>query len=113
MTMRTIHDLVARYGTTARTLRFYEEAGLFKPHRRRRERLYDDAQVALIDRIMAWRAVGLPVSDIQRILMDGADEIALLRAQARAVLRERHDLEAKAARLNQMMHARFAEADAA
>lgn len=113
MTMRTILDLVARYGTTSRTIRYYEQMGLVTPYRRGCERLYDRDQVVRLDQVMEWRRVGVPVADIQRILMDGEDETTVLRTRLRAIAAEHAKLDAQEADLKRQLHARFAEADAA
>lgn len=63
--MHDIHEVCGLLGTTSRTLRFYEEKGLItstKTDSARRQ--YTDAQLEQIRRVLALRALGLPVKAI-------------------------------------------------
>ena len=66
----TTGDLARRTGTTLRTVRFYEEAGLLRPTVReeggRRRYLEDD--VARLEFISDLRELGLSLDDIRRML---------------------------------------------
>ena len=52
----TIHDLVAEFSLTARTLRFYEEKGLLSPLRRGQERLYSRRDRARLKLVLMGRS---------------------------------------------------------
>jgi len=64
----TIHDLVAEFSLTARTLRFYEEKGLLSPLRRGQERLYSRRDRARLKLVLMGRSVGFSLEDIADML---------------------------------------------
>jgi DNA-binding transcriptional MerR regulator len=69
-----VGELAARTGLTVRTLHHYDEIGLLRPERRTSSghRLYGEAEVERLQRIVSLRAVGLPLEEIAQVL-DGAD----------------------------------------
>jgi len=70
----TVGDLAKRSGLTVRTLHHYEELGLLVPSARTDSgyRLYTDADVRTLHRILAYRHMGLPLKDIGPLLAPGA-----------------------------------------
>jgi DNA-binding transcriptional MerR regulator len=70
----TVGDLAKRSGLTVRTLHHYEELGLLVPSARTDSgyRLYTDADVHTLHRILAYRHMGLPLKDIGPLLAPGA-----------------------------------------
>ena len=64
----TIHDLVAEFSLTARTLRFYEEKGLLSPQRRGQERLYSRRDRARLKLVLMGRSVGFSLEDTRDML---------------------------------------------
>ena len=64
----TIHDFVAEFSLTARTLRFYEEKGLLTPQRRGQERLYSRRDRARLKLVLMGRSVGFSLEDIADML---------------------------------------------
>ena len=64
----TIHDFVAEFSLTARTLRFYEEKGLLTPQRRGQERLYSRRYRARLKLVLMGRSVGFSLEDIADML---------------------------------------------
>jgi len=64
----TIHDLVAEFEVTSRTLRFYEEKGLLAPSRRGQDRLYSRRDRARLKLILRGKRFGIPLEDIRQIL---------------------------------------------
>lgn len=113
MSDATMHELVQRFDTTSRTIRYYETMGLVTPRRQGNQRFYDRAQVVRLERVMEWRRVGVPISDIQTILFYGTDETAVLRTRLRTIAEERKKLDAQQADLIRQLHARFADPEAA
>jgi DNA-binding transcriptional MerR regulator len=99
--MRRIGEVAAATGLTVRTLHHYDEIGLLAPsgHSERGYRLYSDADLERLYRIVALRRLGFPLAEIGALLdADGADPRPLVRAQLerldeeaqlRARLRER------------------------
>src|SRR5438067_6035692 len=68
-----IGELAATAGVSVRTLRHYEAVGLLEPAGRTEAgyRLYADADVARLYRILALRSLGLTLEDIGRCLAAG------------------------------------------
>ena len=64
----TIHDLVAEFKTTARTLRFYEEKGLVAPGRRGQERLYSRRDRARLKLVLMGKSVGFSLDEVRDML---------------------------------------------
>ena len=98
----SIRSAAQRYGVSARTLRFYEEAGLLDSHRApdSRYREYDDMQLQRIEWILLLRRLSFSVEDIGHLLK-GSDMADIL-AQ-RVTASDRQLLEIREA--NQLLHA--------
>jgi DNA-binding transcriptional MerR regulator len=64
----TIHDLVAEFDTTSRTLRFYEEKGLLAPARRGQDRIYSRRDRARLKLVLMGRAVGFSLEEVRDML---------------------------------------------
>lgn len=65
----TISDLVERYDTSLRTLRFYEQHGLVRPGRPRpNTRVYTRADVERLDFVFDCRLTGMSVRSIASLL---------------------------------------------
>jgi DNA-binding transcriptional MerR regulator len=61
-----IGELAERAGTSARTLRYYEERGLVRPRRDTNGyRQYDDAELRVVHEIRSLLAVGFGMDDIK------------------------------------------------
>jgi MerR family transcriptional regulator, thiopeptide resistance regulator len=89
--MRTVGEVSEMTGVTVRTLHHYDEIGLLAPRGRSQAgyRLYAYADLARLQEILVWRALGFSLSEIQSILDDPAyDRIAALRRQRELVERE-------------------------
>jgi len=75
-----INAAAKTYRVSARTLRFYEEAGLLTSHRKNASyREYDEAQMHRLGLIVLLRRLSFSVKDIEGLLLaDGADFRAAL-----------------------------------
>jgi MerR family transcriptional regulator, Zn(II)-responsive regulator of zntA len=63
-----IGAIAERLGTTVRTLRFYEERGLVRPHRSPKgTRLYDEEQEARFAALLALTRLGFSLEDLVRL----------------------------------------------
>jgi DNA-binding transcriptional MerR regulator len=67
-----IGDLAAMFGTTARTLRYYEELGLLKSSDREEgvHRRYPEQNVVYLKRIMQLKDYGLMLGEIKEFFAD-------------------------------------------
>jgi len=84
----TVHKLAQLAGVSERTLRYYDETGLLTPARITEAgyRIYGAAEVDLLQQILFYRELGLPLRDIARILHDsGFDPAAALRGHLAAL----------------------------
>jgi DNA-binding transcriptional MerR regulator len=82
--LRAIGDIARRAGVTTRTLRYYQEMNLLHPSgvTRRGNRLYSDADVERLQRILELRDVmGFDLERI-RLILETEDRLAALRAEA-------------------------------
>lgn len=81
--MRTVRQVAELTGVSVRTLHYYDEIGLLKPSAATDAgyRLYDDAALARLQRILLYREVELPLEDIRRLLADETDAARALEAQ--------------------------------
>jgi MerR family transcriptional regulator, thiopeptide resistance regulator len=89
--MRTVGDVAALAGVTVRTLHHYDELGLLCPSGRSDAgyRLYSYEDLARLQEILVWRALGFPLARIQAMLDDPAhDRVAALARQRELVERE-------------------------
>ncbi|MEZ5841482.1 MAG: MerR family DNA-binding transcriptional regulator [Hyphomicrobiales bacterium] len=64
----TIGDLAREFGTTLRTLRFYEDKGLLNPKREGQQRLYSRRDRARLGLILRGKRVGFSLSEIREML---------------------------------------------
>ena len=87
-------------GVTVRTLHHYDEIGLVRPAGRSAAgyRLYAAADLLRLQRVLAYRELGLGLDEIGALLDGGDDEVALLR-------RQRDALADRIARLQQVLAA--------
>lgn len=93
-TVKTLADLS---GVTPRTLRWYDETGLLKPLRVTPAgyRIYGPAQVDRLQQILFYRALGLGLEEIGRLLDDPAfDRRAALRGHLEQLTARRTQLDA-------------------
>ncbi len=63
-----IGELAKSYAVTLRTLRFYEDKGLLKPHREGTTRLYTRRDVARLKLILLGRKVGFSLREVKQML---------------------------------------------
>src|SRR3990167_1934164 len=66
----TVNKLAKLSGVSARTLHFYDEIGLLKPayYGENNYRYYKEEQLLMLQQILFYRELGMPLSDIQRII---------------------------------------------
>ncbi|MGF0115054.1 MerR family transcriptional regulator [Promicromonospora sp. Marseille-Q5078] len=78
---RSIQDVARLAGVSSRTLRHYDQIGLLPPSGTGTGglRRYDDAALRRLQRILLLRDLGLPLTDIGRVLDEEADEAGALR----------------------------------
>lgn len=74
----TVKKLAKLSGVSSRTLRFYDEIGLLKPayYGDNQYRYYEEEQLLMLQQILFFRELGVPLNDIQQIVSsDGFDKI--------------------------------------
>lgn len=108
----SISDLAKRLGVTPRALRYYQDRGLIRSHRLARNmRAYDLETVAIVETIVAFRDVDLPISAIAEILSLRDDPAACAKATCAALAEARADKERGIARIDAMLGALVAPVD--
>lgn len=118
----TISDLSAEYGTTPRTLRFWESEGLLRPAREGQRRIYGQRERTRVKLILRGQRLGFSLAEIAEIiaLYDAAAgesaQLSLLleriAQRRRELLAKRADIDASLADLEGVAascHARLAE----
>jgi DNA-binding transcriptional MerR regulator/effector-binding domain-containing protein len=89
-------------GVSAKVLRDYDEARLFRPAYVDPDsgyRLYSPAQLPLLRRIVGLREIGVGLADIRALVVDGADLAATLERRRRELEATRRDAERQLAAL--------------
>ncbi|MDP3406681.1 MerR family transcriptional regulator [Bosea sp. (in: a-proteobacteria)] len=89
MTVYTIRQIAEQFGLTLRALRFYEQRGLFRPHRSgsvsgSQARLYTDETRARIAEVVELRRLGFTVAEILKgriTRKQYADQLELVKEQ--------------------------------
>lgn len=68
----TVNKLSKLAGISARTLRYYDEIGILKPARinSSRYRVYGQSEVNLLQQILFYKELGMPLEDISHITKD-------------------------------------------
>ena len=86
MAKYTVHQAAEKFGISAHTLRYYDNAGLFPEMQRDSHgaRVFDDAQLEWLGLVLCLRSTGLPIADIRHYIT--------LSAQGDSTLRERYDI---------------------
>lgn len=95
-------------GITVRTLHHWDEIGLASPSGRStaRYRLYTQADLDRLARVIAYREAGVALEDIRALLDDPGSGVTDALQEQRTLLTERiHDLQRLDARLARMIHA--------
>lgn len=78
-----VNKLATLSGVSARTLHFYDEIGLLKPayYGENNYRYYEEEQLLMLQQILFYRELGMPLSKIQRIISsDDFDKIEALQS---------------------------------
>lgn len=94
--MMTIKQMSIVSGVSARTLRYYEEIGLFSPTEKSDAgyRLYDEKALETLRHILYFREMDIPLKTIKEILSNPAlDKNQILKKQKRMLERERMRLD--------------------
>ena len=79
----TVNKLAKLSGVSARTLHFYDEIALLKPAYvgKNNYRYYEDEQLLMLQQILFYRELGMPLSEIQRIInCESFDKIKALQS---------------------------------
>ena len=90
-------------GTSAKTLRDYDELGLFRPgwvDPATGYRAYSPAQLPQLRRILALRSLGVGLSEIGRLVSGGADLAGVLDRRRADLERERREVDRRLAALD-------------
>ncbi|MFD2329176.1 MerR family transcriptional regulator [Cohnella sp. GCM10020058] len=86
-----VGDIAALTGLTIRTLRYYDQIGLYSPSGQTDSghRLYDEADLSRLHQILALKELGLPLTEIQSVLERDVPDLSEIIAAQIARLREK------------------------
>src|SRR3990167_7836988 len=87
----TVKKLAKLSGVSARTLHFYDEIGLLKPayYGENNYRYYEEEQLLMLQQILFYRELGMPLSEIQRIICsDDFNKIEALQSHKKVLKQE-------------------------
>lgn len=86
-----VGDIAALTGLTIRTLRYYDQIGLFPPSGQTDSghRLYDESDLSRLHQILALKELGLPLTEIQSVLERDAPDLSEIIAAQIGRLREK------------------------
>lgn len=89
----SVSEVARISGVTVRTLHHYDAIGLLTPSRRGRAgyRVYDDADLRTLQRIVVLRELGLPLEAIRTLVQAGMRELRATLSEQRAKLRSELD----------------------
>ena len=94
--MMTIKEMSELTGVSARTLRYYDEIGLFHPNGRSEAgyRLYDEKELEVLRQILYFRELDIPLRTIKEIIENPAlDRKSILQTQKKMLISEKERLE--------------------
>ena len=72
----SIGELAEEFGTTLRTIRFYEDRGLLTPERRGSARVFHDRDRVRLQLVLRGKRLGFTLVEIQRDALQFADRTA-------------------------------------
>lgn len=102
-TLYKVSEVARLANVTVRTLHHYDDLGLLRPSGRSRAgyRLYSDADLLRLHRIVVGRSLGLALEEIRRTLDDPTvDPAAVLRSQRQALVERLSQTHAKIAAID-------------
>ena len=74
-----IQEVAKRVNISKRTIRYYEELGLIEVHTNKNNgyRVYDEAQINVLQQIKYWRSLKVPLKDMQQLLKSENTKVLL------------------------------------
>ncbi|TXK76135.1 MerR family transcriptional regulator [Paenibacillus sp. N3.4] len=105
-----VGDLAKLTGLTVRTLRFYDQIGLFSPswHSDSGHRLYNEADIKLLHQILSLKDLGLSLVEIKSVLKGDtytpSDIVAIQIERVRKNIKIQQKLLAELERVGERMH---------
>ncbi|MBP1963395.1 MerR family transcriptional regulator [Paenibacillus aceris] len=104
-----VGDLAKMTGLTVRTLRFYDQIGLFSPsgHSKTGHRLYNEEDIRRLQQILSLKELGLSLEEIQAVLKgqmySPSDIVAIQIERIRKNIKTGQKLLAELERVNERM----------
>ena len=103
--LRTVGQVSKLLGLSIRTLHHWEERGLVQPEGRswQNYRLYSDADIARLEKIMIYRAIGMSLESIASLLDTDADETSHLQRQRDLLVQKESELHQMVRAIDQLL----------
>lgn len=101
----TVHQAAEKYGISAHTLRYYDNAGLFPEMQRDSHgaRVFDDAQLEWLGLVLCLRSTGLPIADIRHFLALCSEGDSTLQERYEIILRQKKRAENERAEIDKKL----------
>lgn len=99
-----VGELAKLTGVTIRTLRYYDQIGLFSPsgYSESGHRLYTEADIARLQQILAWKELGLSLEELKSVL--AGDRFSLLDTISLQIARIQRNLRVQQQLLQELEH---------
>lgn len=94
--MKTVKEVSALTGVSARTLHYYDEIGLFPPTDKSEAgyRLYDDKALEILQQILFFREFNIPLKDIKAVMKNPSlDRNQILQMQREMLVEKKERME--------------------
>lgn len=101
----SVRQVAEKYGISAHTLRYYDNAGLFPEMQRDSHgaRVFNDAQLEWLRLVLCMRSTGLPIADIRHYLELCAQGDSTLQERYEMILEQRKRVEAERTEIDQKL----------
>lgn len=93
--LKTVNEMAKITGISRRTIRYYDQIGLFKPTRISESgyRLYDDKALEILQQILLFKELNIPLKDIKLVLNNpNLDKTTLLKSHKKLLILKRNHL---------------------
>lgn len=93
--MKTVNEVAKISGVSRRTIQYYDQIGLLKPSHISKSgyRLYDDKALEILQQILIFKELAIPLKDIKRVLDNpNLDKIALLKSHKKLIVSKKNHL---------------------
>lgn len=105
MATYNVHQVAEKFGISAHTLRYYDNAGLFPDMQRDKNgaRVFNDEQIEWLGIVMCLRSTGLSIAEIRNYLMLCAEGDSTLEQRYQIILHQKQRAEQERAEIDKKL----------